>query len=136
MVELIDKAKLDDGWRKGRTYLQKSMARDVARMEESDVLELLALGKMQLWLVRAEENVKGAAVTEIVKYPRSTTLLVVYLGGVGFSEWGEDLNRTFTKFCVAHRINTVTAMGRAGLARLLKRYGFTPAYLAVEKRIH
>jgi hypothetical protein len=105
--------------------LQRALERQGGLFSVSDILEEVALGKMQSWV-----HNNSWAVTQISVYPRKRVLEVVAVVG----DLGDCriLNERLVKFANEKNIDLIASYGRKGWARLGESLGWkikTTSYL-------
>ena len=84
---------------------------------------------------KEEEEVDyiGAAVTEVLQYPRKKALAVVFLSGDDFSEWIPEIDKKFVDFAKVLECDFVEACGRAGWERKVKKLGWIKRFSIIER---
>jgi hypothetical protein len=90
------------------------------RFEPIDILELILAEKAKLWVIwdDEEKTAIGAAVTEIVHYPRLNELRVWLVAGRKMSEWGRRGAQMMEEFARANGCAYVTGGFRRGWIRI------------------
>ena len=124
-------------WPEAESFVRRALDHSRGEIGVDDVKERLLDGRMLLWGVWHQERKQflGLLVTEVIEYPRVKLLRVVTVAGVRLDEWGGLVLETFEKFCRKYDLDGVEAVGRKGLARVLKKLGFEERYTVVYKEV-
>jgi hypothetical protein len=69
----------------------KRVTRRVRGYEPIDVLQLVMLGRMNLFVVRDAGQIVAVAVTELRSFPRCRVLEVPFIAGTGLRRWSRQL---------------------------------------------
>lgn len=100
-----------------KPFLEPALAYSGGTHQWSDIVEGVQSTRMQLWA-----NETGAAITEIVKYPRKTVLNVFIAGG--------DMDQLIEMLDSAKHwgrlqgCDTIAMSGRPGWLRVLNKHGW------------
>lgn len=111
-------------WPKVRGYIDSATKRTNGRYEPEDVLYEVLDGKLLLWAAIKDAEVKGVATTRFMEYPRKKTLMVPFLAGEDFKEWGEDMLSVLKKWAADNGCDTLEASGRPGWAKVFESEGY------------
>ena len=85
-----------------------------------DIRKLLEKRDAQLWVILTEEHeLKGCLVTEILTYPRLTTLRVMFGAGEQAKEWMPLVRDVVIPWARAHHCTAIEVDGRLGWERLV-----------------
>lgn len=131
---LIPTEDVGDIWPTISPILRKAVERDEGKRSLHSLLKELVNDRNQLWVVFDGEPI-GAVVTAILNYPHARTLKVEWLAGERFDEWAH-LIKVIEEYAISQGCNPVEFSGRPGLARALKRYGYTTVAVEARKFIH
>jgi hypothetical protein len=82
-------------------------------------LDQLRSGHMQLFLAVRDDVPKAAAVTQVLEYPASSWLVVLFCGGKGLPDWGKDGIGAIEDWARRCGCAGVEIIGRAGWAMAL-----------------
>lgn len=88
----------------------------------------------QLWLIQ-DFQVIGACITEIYDTPKGLTCAVPVLAAVNFDDAVVPLFETVEQWAKAEGCVRLEGFGRLGWPRALKRYGWRPLSVVIEKDI-
>ena len=135
-ISLVPVDEVRNIWENVSRHVKKATDYTYGRYREIDVLHECLMGKFNLWVVyREEEEVDyiGAAVTEVLQYPRKKALSVVFLSGDDFSEWMPEIDKKFVDFAKVLECDFVEACGRAGWERKVKKLGWIKRFSIIER---
>ena len=135
-ISLVPVDEVRNIWENVSRHVKKATDYTYGRYKEIDVLHECLIGKFNLWIVyREEEEVDyiGAAVTEVLQYPRKKALSVVFLSGDDFSEWMPEIDKKFVDFAKVLECDFVEACGRAGWERKVKKLGWLKRFSIIER---
>jgi hypothetical protein len=111
-------------WPKVRAYISSATERTNGRYEPEDVLYEVLDGNLLLWAAINGKEVKGVATTRFMEYPRKKTLMVPFLAGEDFKDWGDDMLSTLKKWAADNGCDTLEASGRPGWAKVFESAGY------------
>jgi len=111
-----------------RPLLESALANGIGAYSFADIKEAVMAGDMQLWTLDS-----SAAITEIVRYPQYTAVVIV-LGAGNMDELRDAVPEVeeFARIVGAQRI---LVCGRLGWLRALKDKGFTSAQAWAVKEV-
>ena len=135
-ISLVPVDEVRNIWENVSRHVKKATDYTYGRYKEIDVLHECLKGKFNLRIVyREEEEVDyiGAAVTEVLQYPRKKALSVVFLSGDDFSEWMPEIDKKFVDFAKVLECDFVEACGRAGWERKVKKLGWLKRFSIIER---
>ena len=137
-ISLVPVDEVRNIWENVSRHVKKATDYTYGRYKEIDVLHECLIGKFNLWVVyreKEEEEVDyiGAAVTEVLQYPRKKALSVVFLSGDDFSEWMPEIDKKFVDFAKVLECDFVEACGRAGWERKVKKLGWIKRFSIIER---
>ena len=132
-VSLVPANAVTNVWDKIEELVDKVIPYTYGRMIAADVLHNLIINHYHLWIIEKEDTIKAIAITEFMKYPRKTVLLINFISGDKLSEWVEELDRVLVKFSKETGCDFLEACGRAGWERKVTRLGWQKRFTIVEK---
>tara|TARA_R110000765_G_scaffold38570_5_gene84527 strand:- start:126 stop:548 length:423 start_codon:yes stop_codon:yes gene_type:complete len=132
-VSLVPADAVTKVWDKIEELVDKVIPYTYGRMIAADVLHNLIINHYHLWIIEKEDTIKAIAITEFMKYPRKTVLLINFISGDKLSEWIEELDRVLVKFSKETGCDFLEACGRAGWERKVTRLGWKKKFTIVEK---
>ena len=132
-VSLVPTNEITKVWNKIEGLVDKVIPYTYGRMLTVDVLHNLIINHYHLWIIEKEDTIKAIAITEFMKYPRKTVLLINFISGDKLSEWIEELDRVLVKFSKETGCDFLEACGRAGWERKVTRLGWKKKFTIVEK---
>jgi|8_EtaG_2_1085327.scaffolds.fasta_scaffold111366_2 hypothetical protein len=132
-VSLVPANAVTNVWDKIEELVDKVIPYTYGRMIAADVLHNLIINHYHLWIIEKEDTIKAIAITEFMKYPRKTVLLINFISGDKLSEWIEELDRVLVKFSKETGCDFLEACGRIGWERKVTRLGWKKKFTIVEK---
>ena len=132
-VSLVPANAVTKVWDKIEKLVDKVIPYTYGRMITADVLHNIIINHYHLWIIEKEDTIKAIAITEFMKYPRKTVLLINFISGDKLSEWVEELDRVLVKFSKETGCDFLEACGRAGWERKVTRLGWKKKFTIVEK---
>jgi len=132
-VSLVPANAVTNVWDKIEELVDKVIPYTYGRMIAADVLHNLIINHYHLWIIEKEDTIKAIAITEFMKYPRKTVLLINFISGDKLSEWIEELDRVLVKFSKETGCDFLEACGRAGWERKIARLGWKKKFTIVER---
>lgn len=115
------------------TQARRGMERSSLSYEE--LRAACVRGAMDLWAVHDEGEVIAVIVLQVTKRTSGLVLGVVLAAGRDMSLWLEDVERLIAEYAELLGAVLVVSTARPGLARLLKRFGWKPRAIVMEKTI-
>lgn len=104
-------------------------------LEAIDICQKSMQGEMQIWMIARLDKLQGIGVTEVITFPKLTSLRVVTLSGEHFREWKEELDKQLEKFARIVKADRIEAVGRKGWTRELCNLGYKQAYVIVTRSL-
>ena len=132
-VSLVPANAVTNVWNKIEELVDKVIPYTYGRMIAADVSHNLIINHYHLWIIEKEDTIKAIAITEFMKYPRKTVLLINFISGDKLSEWIEELDRVLVKFSKETGCDFLEACGRTGWERKVTRLGWKKKFTIVEK---
>ena len=93
-------------------------------MAPCHVLEALKSGHMDMLVSHEGEELKGAAIIEITRFPTKLVLFVVLLIGERLSDWVDEMEQALIDYRDAIGADCIEASCRDGLVRVLNKRGW------------
>lgn len=111
-----------------RTVLEPALARSGGSHAWDDVVEGVASGYMQLWA-----NGRSAAITQIIRHPQKTVLVVFLAGG----DMGEllDMLEDAKLWGAGEGCEEIQMHGRRGWLRVLGKHGWGEQFTTMSSPI-
>tara|TARA_R110002020_G_scaffold70358_5_gene182589 strand:+ start:1717 stop:2136 length:420 start_codon:yes stop_codon:yes gene_type:complete len=133
-ISLVPVTDIRNVWGDISRHIKKATDYTYGRYEEIDVLHGCVTNKFHLWIVYSDgPEYIGAAITEVLDYPRKKALSVVFLSGDNFSEWMPEIDKKFVEFAKVLDCDFVEACGRAGWERKVKKLGWLKRFSIIER---
>ena len=133
-ISLVPVNDIRNVWGDISRHIKKATDYTYGRYEEIDVLHGCVTNKFHLWIVYSDgPEYIGAAITEVLDYPRKKALSVVFLSGDNFSEWMPEIDKKFVEFAKVLDCDFVEACGRAGWERKVKKLGWLKRFSIIER---
>jgi len=119
-------------WPQVSKYINKAVERQDKLDLHHVYLDIVVNGH-SLWIaLDSEMELKGAAVTAVLTYPKTTCLFIEYLGGEDGQEWKEAMLSMLKEWAKANNCRTIEFEGRPGWGRVLKQDGVRVKYEVFE----
>lgn len=109
-----------------RHHIEAALAHGGATHTFEDVRDGILTGKMQIWPAQ-----RGMAVTEIIQYPRRKVLHCFLAGGD--MDQILDMIESAVAWGRGQGCDGLTLSGRLGWDRVLRKHGFKPILVTMEK---
>ena len=122
-------------WGKLEPFVGRALAFAQGEFLSEDIGNSLKNGNMQAWMVCEDKHVLGLFITEVIEYPRFTSLRVVTTTGTRFDSWSGVLDACLTKFAAEQGCSRIEATGRRGWVRKMADFGYIGAYTTVVKNL-
>ena len=133
-ISLVPVNDIKNVWGDISRHIKKATDYTYGRYEEIDVLHGCVTNKFHLWVVYDDgPEYIGAAITEVLTYPRKKALSVVFLSGDNFAEWMPEIDKKFVEFAKVLECDFVEACGRAGWERNVKKLGWLKRFSIIER---
>jgi len=131
-------ADVPDAWKYCAPFIQDALETTQGENDIVDVEQFCREGAWQLWALAGEQTVVGAAVTQVVKYPRKTMLELIYFGAtLPREEWLAAMSNEGTLETWAKKRGCTHIMlhGRNGAERACKQHGYERWYVCMGKNL-
>ena len=133
-VSLVPVSKITKIWNKIEPLVDKVIPYTYGRMITVDVLHSLIINHYHLWIIYKEKDeIEAIAITEFMKYPRKTVLLINFISGDNLDDWVKELDRVLVKFSKESGCDFLEACGRSGWERKVKKIGWQKRFTIVER---
>lgn len=134
-VSLVPTNKVTKVWDRIEPLVDKVIPYTYGRMLTVDVLHSLITNQYHLWIIyKDDEEIEAIAITEFMKYPRKTVLLINFISGDNLDKWIKELDKTLVKFSKESGCDFLEACGRAGWERKVTKLGWIKKFTIVEKQ--
>ena len=134
-VSLVPTNEITKVWDKIEPLVDKVIPYTYGRMLTVDVLHSLITNQYHLWIIyKDEKEIEAIAITEFMKYPRKTVLLINFISGDNLDDWIKELDKTLVKFSKESGCDFLEACGRAGWERKVTKLGWIKKFTIVEKQ--
>lgn len=112
----VNKEDAERIWPQVEPYLMSAMKRWLPVYFSCDLLEMVQKDKAQLWIVTDSEKeiLYGAALTQIVIYPRAKIMNVFMLGGKDWKKWKTNISSAMERFAYDQKCDFLQSLGRRG----------------------
>jgi len=90
MVQGILSTEVDKWWEHVEIYIERALEYGLGEYKPEDIKALCMSKDMQLWIMW-DRGVKGAFVTQILKYPQFSILLGLLISANDFKEWRNEV---------------------------------------------
>lgn len=109
-----------DWWTAARPFVERALAQGGGEFSPEDIEAALMARAMQLWLLRAGNDVCGALVTEIANYPRRrTAILRLFAADRDLRAAWRPLLPVVESWARVQGCGAIEVFGRPGWARIL-----------------
>ena len=134
-VSLVPTNEITKVWDRIEPLVDKVIPYTYGRMLTVDVLHSLITNQYHLWIIyKDEKEIEAIAITEFMKYPRKTVLLINFISGDNLDKWIKELDKTLVKFSKESGCDFLEACGRAGWERKVTKLGWIKKFTIVEKK--
>jgi len=134
-VVLVPQAEVRRVWKLARPHLADAVSRSRGRWKPEYVLAALVLGEQSLWVVMHENEVVGAANTQVVRYPERTMLAIHFLGGENFDGWYKNMLSVLKEYGREAGCDAIECNARFGFWKWFKEDDFEKTSVFYEKLI-
>jgi hypothetical protein len=134
-ITAIPNSEVKHIWLTVYPMLEPAVIRSRGRWDMYSLMSRLLDGRQQLWLVFDENQILGAATTEIINYPMRKMLSVNYLGGKDLRKWADKILTVFESWARDNNCSGIEAAARAGFWKWMRNHDYDRAYTVFEKRI-
>ena len=111
-VSLVPTNEITKVWDRIEPLVDKVIPYTYGRMLTVDVLHSLITNQYHLWIIyKDEKEIEAIAITEFMKYPRKTVLLINFISGDNLDDWIKELDKTLVKFSKESGCDFLEALG-------------------------
>ena len=138
-VSLVPTNEITKVWDRIEPLVDKVIPYTYGRMLTVDVLHSLITNQYHLWIIYKDDKdkwdgeVEAIAITEFMKYPRKTVLLINFISGDNLDDWVKELDKVLIKFSKESGCDFLEACGRTGWERKVKKIGWQKKFTIVER---
>ncbi len=138
-VSLVPTNEITKVWDRIEPLVDKVIPYTYGRMLTVDVLHSLITNQYHLWIIYKDDKdkwdgeVEAIAITEFMKYPRKTVLLINFISGDNLDDWVKELDKVLVKFSKESGCDFLEACGRTGWERKVKKIGWQKKFTIVER---
>tara|TARA_R100001369_G_scaffold48538_2_gene75003 strand:+ start:894 stop:1328 length:435 start_codon:yes stop_codon:yes gene_type:complete len=138
-ISLVPTNEVTKIWNKVESLVDKVIPYTYGRMLTVDVLHSLIINHYHLWIIYKDDKdkwdgeVEAIAITEFMKYPRKTVLLINFISGDKLDDWVKELDKVLVKFSKESGCDFLEACGRSGWERKVKKIGWQKKFTIVER---
>ena len=101
----------------------------------TDVQERVRAGSAQVWVIQEDDVDVAACLTEMIDYPRISSLRVIAIGGEEMIRWQESLFQAMVEFCRENKLGRIEAVCRPGLEKIMKPLGFVKRFVCLMREV-
>ena len=105
-------------------YIKRALDRTTGELTIEDYRRFADAAQIQLWLVHDGTRIRGAATTEIVRFPKINRLRVLTVGGANFDLWADALDLKLREWALTNKCDGIEAYVRKGFVKRLRDAGY------------
>lgn len=94
----------------------------------------LKTGRLQVWAL-SDGIIRGIVLTQILSFPRKRVFEIVAIYGVDMLEFFNEMQDVFMWFAKENKCDTIQAVCRPGLQRLLKGFGAESVQIVLRREV-
>lgn len=115
-VTWVNRQDAEKIWPSVEPYLVSALKRWLPVYFPCDLLDMVKKDEAQLWIVtnNKEKKLYGAALSQIIPYPRARVLNLFLLGGKDWKKWKDDWSGAIKVFARSQNCEIIQAIGRRG----------------------
>lgn len=129
---LIPAEHIDAIWSKVEDYLKGAADYTFGRYTIDDIYDGLLTKPQHLWIAFENEEVYGAVVTEVFKYPQLKALVMHFTGGIDLPKWKDPMLKLLQQYARDHRCDIIESYGRRGWGNVFKNDGYKERFTFYE----
>lgn len=122
-------------WHFAEPYIKRALDHASGEFFPADFRRLCEDRAIQLWLVRRNTRVVGAATTEIVVYPQRKHCRVITLAGSDFAAWAELADTTLCEWAREQGCTAIESFVRKGLVAKMIAYDYKHKHSVMLKEL-
>lgn len=118
----IDRKDVFDFWPIVFEHMKDAEGLTHGRVSADDMMMDALVGDSLIWIIfdpEAVDDIYGVAITRILKYPNSLTVLMEFCGGRDADVWFANAEATLVEYAKSVGADMVEALGRRGWIRKL-----------------
>ncbi len=132
---IVAQSNIDYIWSSVERFIKAAFTKHTGDDSEEGVLELLRLGKAQLWIAHDGRGIRAAAITRLATVSNGRRIcFCVACGGEDLGEWSRAGITEIEKFAKANNCDAVRLSGRKGW-RVYKEHGYKEPFVILEKAL-
>lgn len=132
-INYVPPERVEEFWPDVEKHISRAMDHSGGVIEAEDIKELLLKGKMLLWIISIGGELMASGVTQIIEYPRKSTLMVVCVGGRDFWQWVGPFVDALERYREELSVDCIRANCRDGMMKWLKELGWTRVMTLMER---
>ncbi len=133
---IVAQSNIEFIWSSVEHFIKSAYTKHFGDETETDTLELLRLGKAQLWIAHDRRGIRAAAITRLATMPNGRRIcFCMACGGEGFEDWAAQGIREIEKFAKVNTCDAVRLSGRKGW-REFKKHGYIEPFVILEKALN
>ena len=112
-VSLVLPEYIESIWPQIEDYMQGAAKYTYGRFNSAEIHEGLYTKPQQLWIAFDKEDnnkIYGAVITEIIVYPRMSTLMMHFTGGEKLPRWKEPMLKLLQRFAKDHGCSVIESL--------------------------
>jgi hypothetical protein len=135
-ISFVPPKHINDVWDTLEKILAPAVVLTNGRYLVEDIRAAAKLGDVQLWIAfNDEHDIIGCAVTSISDYPSRRLLTVLFLAGIDFRLWRDEIIQTLSSWGRNNKCSGLEAYGRRGWVKMLESHGIKWGLTMMEKDI-
>jgi hypothetical protein len=123
----VPSAGVTDLWPRVAPLVERAVAEGPRDYETDDYLAACTAADMQLWLIFADADLVGAAITALHTFPRGRVVHIEIIAGDGMADWLASLDDELSRWAASLGARALTGYGRKGWQRVAPRLGYRVA---------
>lgn len=124
-----------DEWPVLEYWLRPAIRHASGRYDLDDLFSMIQDDEAQVWVAVDGAKINGVLVTQIIDYPKKSTLFIVCMAGKNFHLWDNVVHDYLIPFAIQNECQAIEFFGRKGWERRAKRLGFETVYRTYELAI-
>ena len=134
-VTLIPYEHLEYVWPKIESYMKGAADYTYGRFTVEDIKKefIDRRGGQQLWVAYEDiDNVYGAVITEISRYPQTLALVMHFTGGKQLPKWKDPMLKLLQQFARDNGCEIIESYGRPGWGKVFDNDGYKQRFIFYE----
>lgn len=125
-------------WPHAREFVLSALEHGRGEFDEAAIYHEISDGGMQLWLLwregDANDELLGAAVTQILEFPTRAVVEIVLAGGRDFHLWGDQI-AVIEAWGLERGAQELRFFGRPGFEKAMVPLGYRKSYVVYSKTL-